>query len=135
MSTVNVLNVKKEAEPVEINDLDRVVFTDGWNGGQWNFPFGNDANLAYRFFVFYKNGYEELKAVSTGTTSGTDSDHGHQYSWERNEVLFEAKVKGPLKHTITLKMTDVIRISELWVLPVKDYVKEVPATKKPLFSA
>ena len=85
MSLVNVSNRKDQ---IEMNDLEFLVWDDGWNGGTWN---NWDVVSNPNNFDFYLVSNDNIVNVEVVVKDehGVDCDMGHQYQWSSYRVYMK----------------------------------------------
>ena len=82
MSLVKVSNSDVQ---IEMNNLEFLIWKDGWNGGSWsNWEVINTPNN----FDFYAVSNEDIVKVEVVVSEkyGVDYDMGHQYHWNSCRV-------------------------------------------------
>lgn len=82
MSLVDVSNRKDQ---IEMNDLEFLVWDDGWNGGTWNNwnVVSNPNN--FDFYLVSNDNIVNVEVV-VKDEHGVDCDMGHRYYWTSRRV-------------------------------------------------
>lgn len=83
---MGMICINNTKENIDFNNLEKLYWTDGWNGGQWNNweVLNNPEN--YKFYAVSSNEIYEVQVVIRNV-SGTDSDMGHRYSWTSSRLF------------------------------------------------
>lgn len=109
---MSLIAVDNTDEYIEHNDVERLIFTDGWNGGGWNnWDAVNNPN-GYRFFVTTNNEINEV-SVDVKEVSGLDIDMGHNYHWNSLRVFITVE---SLVGLVTINTLNIPKGSNLWYM-------------------
>lgn len=84
---MSLIKLENKDSYIEMNDLEILSWTDGWNGGQWNNWDVINHYEDYRFFIV-NSVITEIEVV-VKDIYGNDSDMGHTYHWVSKRVYIK----------------------------------------------
>lgn len=90
---MSLVKIQNSDNFVDMNDLEYLTFTEGWNGGQWS-CWDVLRNLdKYKTFAVTSDVIVELPC-EIKVVHGVDCDMGHQYSWKSDRLSCEVRYLG-----------------------------------------